>query len=516
MEGEAVVGVVTGSDISRGDIMACLFRPVEAGRPGSGRADRPVRIQPPETDAAAAGLGTGPLPGPRAEGRALNGYGWDIALIAALIVLNALFAGTEIALVSLRQSQLRRLRRKDGSAAAARLVRLTDDPNRYLATIQIGITLAGFLASATAAVSLAEPLVPLLAFAGRAAAPLAVALVTALLTFVTLVVGELAPKRLAMQYPQRWSLIAATPLNALATLARPVVWSLGETTNLLVRLLGGDPKAGSQPPTPEELRDMVVSHRGLTPEQRTIISSALEIHERTLRVALVPRRAVFTLSSEVSAARARTELARAGHSRAPVVTAAGFEEVVGVVHIKDVTTSEDDTPVGDLARPATVFTEYMKVTEALRRFQADRQQFALVTDEHGSVEGIVTLEDLLAEIVGEIYDETVRDSQDVIPQPDGSWLAPGSFPVRGLPDLGIDPSDLGEAGPYTTVAGLVLHRLGRLPEPGSAVGVGRWAVEVTAVDKDVIEEVRIRPAAGGEPPDRKPSAGRRNGDATTG
>ncbi|MFG2335548.1 CNNM domain-containing protein [Streptomyces yangpuensis] len=146
----------------------------------------------------------------------MDGHWWDLALITALIVLNALFAGTEIALVSLRESQLRRLRRRRG-AAAARLVRLTGDPNRYLATIQIGITLAGFLASATAAVSLAEPLVPLLGFAGQAAAPLAVALVTALLAFVTLVVGELAPKRLAMQFPQRWSLLAATPLNALAS-----------------------------------------------------------------------------------------------------------------------------------------------------------------------------------------------------------------------------------------------------------------------------------------------------------
>ncbi|WP_338672488.1 hemolysin family protein [Streptomyces sp. SCSIO 30461] len=421
----------------------------------------------------------------------MDGYWWDIALIAALIVLNALFAGTEIALVSLRESQLRRLRRRGGSAAA-RLIRLTDDPNRYLATIQIGITLAGFLASATAAVSLAEPLVPLLGFAGQAAAPLAVAVVTALLAFVTLVAGELAPKRLAMQFPQRWSLIAATPLNTLATLSRPIVWALSRATNLVVRLLGGDPKAGKQPPTPEELRDMVVSHRGLTPEQRTIISSALEIHERTLLAALVPRRAVFTLSTEVPAARARTELARAGHSRAPVVAAAGLEEVVGVVHIKDVTISDDETPVGELARPATVFTEFMKVTQALRRFQEDRQQFALVTDEHGSVEGIVTLEDLLEEIVGEIYDETDPDIQSVAPQPDGSWLVPGAFPVHDLPDLGIDPSDLPESSPYATVAGLILHDLGRLPDPGAGVKVGHWRLDVTVVERGAIEEVRIR------------------------
>nr|WP_277349141.1 MULTISPECIES: transporter associated domain-containing protein [unclassified Streptomyces] len=261
---------------------------------------------------------------------------------------------------------------------------------------------------------------------------------------------------------------------------------------------------------------MVVSHRGLTPQQRTIISSALELHERTLRAALVPRRAVFTLPAEVPAAQARTQLAHSGHSRAPVLATAGYEEVVGVVHLKDLTTSDGATAVGALARPATVFTEYMKITEALRRFQADRQQFALVADEHGSVEGIVTLEDLLEEIVGEIYDETDQDIQAVTPQPDGSWLVPGSFPVHDLPDLGIDPADLTESGPYTTVAGLVLHELGRLPAPGTGITVGRWTIDVTAVDRDAIGEVRITRAdtgpdtgpgtapADAEPPDEAP------------
>ncbi|WP_432156424.1 MULTISPECIES: CNNM domain-containing protein [unclassified Streptomyces] len=180
----------------------------------------------------------------------MEGFWFDLALIAALIVLNALFAGSEIALISLRESQLRRLRRR-GAARAARLVRLTEEPNRFLATIQIGITLAGFLASATAAVSLAEPLVPALGFAGRAAEPLAIALVTLTLTFVTLVVGELAPKRLAMQYAQRWALLAATPLDVLATAARPAVWALSRATDLIVRLLGGNPRASQQPPSPE-------------------------------------------------------------------------------------------------------------------------------------------------------------------------------------------------------------------------------------------------------------------------
>lgn len=424
----------------------------------------------------------------------MDSHWFDLVLIAALIMINALLAGSEIALISLQESQLRRLRRR-GGARTVRLARLAQDPNRFLATIQIGITLAGFLASATAAVSLAELLVPLLAFAGRAAEPVAVALVTLTLTFVTLVVGELAPKRLAMQFAERWALRAAAPLDFLATVSRPAVWALGQATDLTVRLLGGDPRAGKQPPTPEELRDMVISHRGLTSEQRTIISSALEIHERPLRAVLVPRRAVFALPADMPAGQARIALAGSGHSRAPVVPAGHFDEVLGVVHLRDLTTGDEAAPVADLARPATHFPDFMKLSEALRHFMTAHQQFALVVDEHGSVEGIVTIEDLLEEIVGEIYDETDRDVMTARAQPDGSLLVPGGFPVHDLPDIGVDVGDLAH-GPYTTVAGLVLARLGHLPQyPGDHVRAAGWDIEVTGIDHHAISAVRLRPHA---------------------
>ncbi|MFE7804511.1 hemolysin family protein [Streptomyces sp. NPDC057430] len=425
----------------------------------------------------------------------MEGIAFDLALIAALIVLNALFAGSEIALISLRESQLRRLRHR-GAARAARLTHLTEDPNRFLATIQIGITLAGFLASATAAVSLAEPLVPALGFAGPAAEPLAIALVTLALTFVTLVVGELAPKRLAMQYAQRWALLAATPLDLLATAARPAVWALSQATDLIVRLAGGNPRAAQQPPSPEELRDMVTSHRGLTTQQRTIISSALEIHERPLRAVVVPRREVFALPDDMSAAQARLALAHAGHSRAPVLQAGHFDDVVGVVHLRELTTSDDDVPLSGLARPALFFSDFMKVSEALRRLMTAHEQFALVVDEHGSVDGIVTIEDLLEEIVGDIYDETDHTTAVDYTQPDGSLLLPGSFPLHDLPDLGVDLGDLAQ-GPYTTIAGLALACLGRLPQhPGDTIRLANWSIEITGVHRHAVTAVRLRPHQG--------------------
>src|SRR5215213_3892840 len=186
-----------------------------------------------------------------------------------------------MALVSLRESQLQRLERT--SARGKVLAKLARDPNRFLATIQIGITLAGFLASAAAAVSLSVPLVGWLGFLGNAAEVTAIVLVTIVLTFFTLVAGELAPKRIAMQHAETWALLVARPLHTLSTLSRPVVWVLAKTTNGLVQIAGSDPNAGREEVTAEEIRDMVAAQRSFTPEQRTIISGAFEIAERILR-----------------------------------------------------------------------------------------------------------------------------------------------------------------------------------------------------------------------------------------
>ena len=261
----------------------------------------------------------------------MSGYWLDIALVTVLVLLNAAFSGSEMALVSLREGQLRQLEKR-GGARALRLVHLARDPNRFLATIQIGITLAGFLASATAAVSLAEPLVPQLGIFAGAAEPVAVAGVTIVLTFVTLVVGELAPKRLAMQMALPWALAVARPLDVLSTLSRPAVAVLGASTDAVVRLLGGRPESEGDEISPDELRDLVTSHKDLNPEQREIISGALDLHERMLREVLVPRGSVFTLSADTTVARARQQMASAGHSRVPVTRGHHLDQVVGIVH----------------------------------------------------------------------------------------------------------------------------------------------------------------------------------------
>ncbi|MEV8443783.1 hemolysin family protein [Actinosynnema sp. NPDC051121] len=421
----------------------------------------------------------------------MDGYGWTVALVAVLVALNALFAGSEMALISLREGQLRGLER-DGRASAKTLVRLARDPNRFLATIQIGITLAGFLASATAAVSLAAPLEPALSFLGNAANAVAIALVTIVLTFLTLVFGELAPKRLAMQYALRWALLVARPLHVLSTASRPAVWALSASTNVVVRLFGGKPDAESEQMSAEELRELVSAQRGLNAEQRMIITGALDITERRLREVLVPRRAVVTLAAEMDVPSARAELAASGHSRAPVARGGHLDDVVGVVHLRDLL--EDGAKLVDLARPPVVFPDSVRVSDALRRFKAEREQLGLVVDEHGAVDGIVTLEDLLEEIVGEILDETDRDVMAVRNGPDGSMLLPGTFPVHDLVDLGVELPDAPE-GDYATIAGLVLVVLGRIPErPGDRIALSGWTVEVVKVEHHAITSVRLRKA----------------------
>ena len=409
----------------------------------------------------------------------------QLGLLAFLIVVNAVFAGSEIALISLREGQLQRLERRSRSGRV--LARLARDPNRFLSTIQIGITLAGFLASAVAAVTLAEPLVPALDNLGSAAEPVALVAVTLALTFVTLVLGELAPKRVAMQRAEIWGLWAARPLAALATATRPLIWLLGHTTNLVVRLMGADPSRHRDQVTEEELRDLVATQTAFSEEERTIISGAFEIGDRTLRQVLVPRRDVFALPTDLPATEALRQLVESGHTRSPVI-GEDMDDIRGVVNLRSL--FEAGGTVGDHADPALALPESVAVVEALRTLQRERQQLAMVVNEHGGVEGIVTVEDLIEEVVGEIYDETDPDILSVERGENGSVLVPGSFPIHDLPDLDVHIPE----GSYTTIAGLILDELGYLPsQPGASVEAAGRRLEVVGVEGRTITRVRIHP-----------------------
>jgi putative hemolysin len=413
--------------------------------------------------------------------------GVQIALIAGLLGVNAVLAGSEVALISLREAQVARLEQRGARGRA--VAQLARDPNRFLATIQIGITLSGFLASATAAVALAEPLVPLLAPLGGAARPVAIVLVTAVLTFVTLVLGELAPKRIAMQRAEGWVMATGGLLLAIARVSGPFVRLLGVATDVVVRLAGADPDRGRDALTQEEVRDLIATGGLYGPEQRRIITGALEAADRVLREVLRPRTVVVALPGELPAAEGLRRLVASGHSRAPVYTSTidDAERLVGVMDLV-----EQDGTVADHARPVLALPESIGVIEALRRLQSERLSLALVVDEYGGVSGIVTVEDLVEELVGEIHDEYDRDVRDAVVHPDGSVSVVGTFPVHDLEDLGVGLGIDVEDSDAVTVAGIVNEQLGRLPRPGDRVPIGPHMLTIDAVQRRAASRITIR------------------------
>ena len=415
----------------------------------------------------------------------MNEIWLQIALILVLIVMNALFAGSEIALVSLREGQIKRL--EEGSHPQQALARLARDPNQFLSSIQIGITLAGFLASATAAVTLARPLIgPLEGVFGDAARPVAIVIVTLVISYLTLVFGELAPKRIALQRVVGWGTFAARPLVFLGKVTRPFVWVLSKSTDATVRLFGGNPSAQREEIGEEELRDMVTSGVGFPRLQRDILSGAFEIKDRRLREIVVPRTEMFFLKASDHVDEAIARLLESGHSRAPV-TREDIDDVVGIVHLRDLIGAVG--AVGEYARELFTLPETVPVMNALREMQRRRQQMAVVIDEHGGVDGVITIEDLLEELVGEIYDEFDRDVTSIERAGDGSVLVAGGFPVHDLEDIGIDLP----RGDYTTVAGVLLEALGHVPDAGESADVGDYSLMAEEVDRNTIMRLRIVP-----------------------
>jgi putative hemolysin len=420
----------------------------------------------------------------------VEGVWTQLALVAVLVAINAVFAGSEIALISLREGQVQRL--AQGGRSGRTLARLAQDPNRFLATIQIGITLAGFLASATAAVALAEPLVGVLGPLGGFARPVAIVAVTTVLTFVTLVFGELAPKRVALQRPEGWGLRVARPLAWLSTASRPAVWLLGHTTNLAVRLVGADPSRQREEITEEELRDMIATQQTMSPEERLIVAGAFEFADRPVRRVVTPRIDVFGLHAELPSTEGTRLLAEHGHSRAPVY-GRDLDDILGVVHLRSLLAGEG--VVRDHAQPAVFVPETALALDTLRRLQTGRQQMAIVIDEHGGTEGIVTVEDLVEELVGEIWDESDPDVAGAQRHPDGGATLLGVFPVHDLDDLGISIPQM-EA---TTIGGAVTAVLGRLPRVGELVQLGDWTAEVLAASDRSVDRVRLHPGSPGRP-----------------
>jgi putative hemolysin len=274
-----------------------------------------------------------------------------------------------------------------------------------------------------------------------------------------------------------------------AIVARPAVWLLSRSTDFVVRLLGGEPGQTREAVDFEELRDLVLAHRGLSADHQEVLVGAFAVVERTVRQVLVPRADVVVIDSEANTGEGLAILLETGHSRAPVAPGRDLDRTTGIAHIRDLVASGPSHPVSSIATEPIAVPESVPVLAALRQLQAEHQQMALVVDEHGGVEGIITVEDLVEELVGEIYDESDPDLVAVRHQSDGSMVVAGSFPLHDLVDLDVDvpPAD------QTTVAGLVLGQLAQVPEePGDVVVIGDWQFTVLSVSGRKITEVELR------------------------
>jgi putative hemolysin len=421
----------------------------------------------------------------------------NIVMVIAFVLIGGAFSGAEIALVSLRESQVRALAETGRRGQA--LNKLLGDPNQFLAAVQVGVTLAGFFSAAFGASTLSGPLadwgVTGLGLSRNLADPLAFVAVTIGISYLSLVVGELTPKRLALQRAEGFSLIVAAPLNAIAKAFRPIIWFLSASTNVLVRLLGGDPKASGESISQEELRDLVAAHESLSSDERRLIDEVFRAGDREVREVMTPRTEVHFLEASMTASRAARQVADSSWSRYPVA-GRNEDDVVGFVHVRDLLLPNHPAgraaTVGDLVRDVKQLPGTAGVLTALSQMRRENRHFAIVVDEYGGTDGIVTLEDLIEEVIGDIYDEYDADVTTDSDEP-----AEGPHEVDGLWNL----DDFAEAtglqlpeGPYETVAGYVLAELGRLPLVGDTVTVEGRTLAVLELDGRRIARISVSAA----------------------
>ncbi len=426
----------------------------------------------------------------------MSGVGWDVLVVLAIILVGGFFAAAEMALVSLREGQVRALAKR--GRRGQRAARLAHDPSKFLSAVQIGVTVATLLSGAFGAATLASDLQRVLTrhMSAHLASVLAFLVVTLVIAFFSLVLGELAPKRIALQRQERVSLLAAPVLDRIATLARPLVWLLTRSTNLVVRLLGGDPKVGRGVMTSDELRDLVTAHQTLSADERRIVAEVFDAGKRQLREVLVPRTEVEFLPASMPVPEAVAVVARATHSRFPVFEDS-YDDVIGFVHARDLlgpARGGTAASVGEICRPVKMLPTSKTVLSALSEMRRDRAHLAIVVDEYGGTAGIVTLEDLMEELIGDIKDE-----YDVEALP-SRRLRTGEIEVDGLMSLDDFAEQTGielPEGPYETVAGYLLAALGHLPEAGESADVDGSRLTVTELDGRRISRVKISAGAGG-------------------
>ncbi|MGZ9277254.1 MAG: hemolysin family protein [Candidatus Limnocylindrales bacterium] len=437
----------------------------------------------------------------------MSGSALELGLIVVLILLNGVFSASEIALVTIRRSRIQQLV-DEGNSSAARVQHLRANPGRFLAVIQIGINFLGFLASAFAAVSLVDDAAAWFRMFGPlvdAAEAIALIVVTILLTLFTIVFGELVPKQIGLAHAERVAMTTGRLMEFLGVLFGPLVTLLTWITRRIARLFGADVPADERISS-EELR-LIIEQGGeqgiLEAEEEQMIHAVIELGDQRVHEVMVPRIAMVTLTTAATFEEAIDTVIEEGHSRIPVYEDS-IDEIVGIFYAKDLLPfikrdGAERPPLRTLLRTPVFVPESMTVDDLLHELQRRKVHLAIVLDEYGGTAGLVTIEDLLEEIVGEIQDEYDEEEPMIVSLSEDEARVDGRADVDDLSQLFDTQIDLEDEAEYDTVGGLIYHRIGGVPKPGDQVVVDGLTLTVESVDGRRVDKVLVmRHRAGGD------------------
>jgi len=402
---------------------------------------------------------------------------WDVLIVLFFIAVAGLFVAAEISLISLRESQVRQLQAQTGKKGrrGARVGELAKNPNRFLAAAQVGVTFSSFLSAALGSERIGHYLIPALEKRGLShdlSTTLSLVGLTIIISYLSLVFGELVPKRLALFRGESIAMFAAGPIDRLAIIFRPVIWVLSISTNAVVKIFGLQADEHRSEISEAELVDLVTGHTALTDEERDIVEEVFTASDMQLHEIMLPRTEVDFLDVGLSISDAIKIAVEHSHSRYPV-TRGSTDEVIGFIHVRDLLNSQvkmsGDLPILELIRPVLFLPGTKGVLPALAEMRAKRHHIAIVLDEYGGTDGIVTMEDLVERVIGDIHDEYDEESGEVVQsQKVGDYEVDALISVEDLAEeTGVE---LGE-GPYETLGGYVMHQLGRLPVVGDVLDI---------------------------------------------
>ena len=424
--------------------------------------------------------------------------GLNILLIFVFLLLGSVFAGTELALVSLRGSQIDQMEQED--ARGKRVAKIARDPNTFLSTVQIGVTLSGFLSASFGESSISPFIVPVVEGWGvpsNVAAPRTTIVLTLVISYCSIVISEMVPKRIAMQRNEQIARAVVPAISAFAKVCRPIIWLIGKNTNGIVRLLGFDPNETESEVSDEELRVLVSSNTNLTKDERTILDDVFDASETIVAEVMRPRADVVFLDGDTPLADAAAQVRELPYSRYPVI-GKSFDDVLGFVHVRDLLDVRDPNAktVADVTREGISLPGTSKLLPSLSLLRKRGIHLAVVIDEYGGTDGIVTLEDMTEELVGDIRDEydlpedTPKDKLPTDVFVDGVATIDGGMTIEDFADLtGIELED----GPYETVAGYFLAHSGKMGEVGDHLVVDdAYTMTITKVDGRRIETIEVR------------------------